>query len=546
MHADPESPVCREEAQLLPDEWLKVKPVAVNGNLSPGIYYPTAGSKRSRTHRHGVTRRSRRRAILKNGECNILKSKISQRRLRFLQDMFTTLVDAQWRWTLLVFTLSFILSWLGFALIWWLIAFTHGDLEPDHLPNMQESTNWKPCVFNIYDFTSCFLFSIETQHTIGYGSRTTTEECPEAIFIMCLQSIVGVMIQAFMVGIVFAKMTRPKHRTQTLLFSRYAVICQRDGELCLMFRVGDLRKSHIIGASVRAQLIRSRTTKEGEVLSHYQTELELNADGCDSNLFFIWPITMVHKINADSPFYGVSAADILQERFEIVVILEGTIESTGQTTQARSSYTTSEIMWGHRFVPLVTYNRERQGYEVDYSKFEETTQVDTPLCSAKELDEFYGSQGDRRSIDWFKNQNYDEDIEMGTLRQYQTVFNTQFNYSFFVPKKDLCGKCELYKQADDDKKQLLQEDYDKYIKNKERVWKLKEEEKKNLDHNKSTVAIFYLEKKFSSRVMERVGRGRKTAAASTAIYDVEDLKCAYSKLIPVTKVLYNDLKSLCS
>ncbi|XP_023942569.2 G protein-activated inward rectifier potassium channel 3-like isoform X1 [Bicyclus anynana] len=353
---------------------------------------------RSRSHRHGASRRTRRRAILKNGECNILKSRISQRRLRFLQDMFTTLVDAQWRWTLLVFTLSFILSWLGFALIWWLIAFTHGDLELDHLPPMQESNGWKPCVFNIFDFTSCFLFSIETQHTIGYGARTTTEECPEAIFIMCLQSIVGVMIQAFMVGIVFAKMTRPKHRTQTLLFSKHAVVCQRDGELSLMFRVGDLRKSHIIGASVRAQLIRSRTTKEGELLSHYQTELELNADGCDSNLFFIWPITMVHRINANSPFYGVSAADVLQEKFEIVVILEGTIESTGQTTQARSSYTTSEIMWGHRFVPLVTYNRERQGYEVDYSKFEETTQVDTPLCSAKELDEFYGNQADRRSI----------------------------------------------------------------------------------------------------------------------------------------------------
>ncbi|XP_061377318.1 G protein-activated inward rectifier potassium channel 3-like isoform X4 [Danaus plexippus] len=408
MHADPESP-SREEAHLLTDDWYKVKPVSGNGNLSPGVYYPS-GSKRfvdrpvpspiipSRSHRHGASRRTRRRAILKNGECNILKSKISQRRLRFLQDMFTTLVDAQWRWTLLIFTLSFILSWLGFALIWWLIAVTHGDLEPEHLPPMQESSNWKPCVFNINDFTSCFLFSIETQHTIGYGSRTTTEECPEAIFIMCLQSIVGVMIQAFMVGIVFAKMTRPKHRTQTLLFSRYAVVCQRDGELCLMFRVGDLRKSHIIGASVRAQLIRTRTTKEGEVLSHYQTELELNADGCDSNLFFIWPITMVHRINASSPFYGVSAADVLQEKFEIVVILEGTIESTGQTTQARSSYTTSEIMWGHRFVPLVSYNRERQGYEVDYSKFEETSQVDTPLCSAKELDEFYGTQAERRSI----------------------------------------------------------------------------------------------------------------------------------------------------
>ena len=90
------------------------------------------------------------------------------------------------------------------------------------------------------------------------------------------------------VGIVFAKMTRPKHRTQTLLFSKYAVICQRDSELTLMFRVGDMRKSHIIGASIRAQLIKTKMTKEGEVMSQYQTELEIGTDGCASDLFFIW------------------------------------------------------------------------------------------------------------------------------------------------------------------------------------------------------------------------------------------------------------------
>lgn len=48
-----------------------------------------------------------------------------------------------------------------------------------------------------------------------------------------------------------------------------------------------------------------------------------------------------HKINEDSPLYNMSASDILQDRFEIVVILEGCVESTGQTTQARSSYLAS-------------------------------------------------------------------------------------------------------------------------------------------------------------------------------------------------------------
>ncbi|CAL7934928.1 unnamed protein product [Xylocopa violacea] len=354
-------------------------------------------SFRSRSRfRAGPTRKLRRRAVLKNGECNVLQSRISRRSLRFLQDIFTTLVDTQWRWTLLCFSLSFVLSWLGFAVIWWLIAFTHGDFDERHLPQFQIENNWTPCVYNIFSFTSCFLFSIETQHTIGYGSRSTTEECPEAIFVMCIQSIAGVMIQAFMVGIVFAKMSRPKQRTQTLLFSRNAVICQRDGELCLMFRVGDMRKSHIIGATVRAQVIRSRTTKEGEVLSQNQQELAVGTDGQNGDLFFIWPTSIVHKINADSPFYNMSAEDMLTERFEVVAILEGTIESTGQTTQARSSYLPQEILWGHRFEPMVTYSKERQGYEVDYSLFNSTTQVDTPLCSGRELAEFYKVQEELR------------------------------------------------------------------------------------------------------------------------------------------------------
>nr|CAD7450800.1 unnamed protein product [Timema bartmani] len=321
-----------------------------------------------------------------------------------MQDLFTTLVDVQWRWTLLVFALSFILSWLGFALIWWLIAFTHGDLDQDHLPGYQENSNWMPCIKEIYSFSSCFLFSIETQHTIGYGSRSTTEECPEAIFVMCLQSITGVMIQAFMVGIVFAKMSRPKQRTQTLLFSRVAVVCQRDGQLCLMFRVGDMRKSHIIGTTVRAQMIRARTTKEGELIPQSQSELRLGTDGGDENLFFIWPTTVVHRIDKESPLYTTQLSAIISRanhpvcppRFEIVVILEGTIESTGQTTQARSSYLPNEILWGHRFEAVVEYNKERSGYEVDYSRFNNTQLVDTPLCSARDLEEFYRAQDDCR------------------------------------------------------------------------------------------------------------------------------------------------------
>ncbi|ETN59717.1 inwardly rectifying K+ channel protein [Anopheles darlingi] len=188
-----------------------------------------------------------------------------------------------------------------------------------------------------------------------------------------------------MVGIVFAKLSRPKKRAQTLLFSKNAVICHRDGMPCLLFRVGDMRKSHIIEAHVTAQIIRRKVTKEGEVLPFYQQNMEVSCDGGDDRLMFIWPTIVVHKIDRDSPLYNLSAQDMLRERFEIVVMLEGVVESTGMTTQARSSYLPSEILWGHRFESVVSFKRETGEYEVDYTTFNDTYEVDTPLCSARQL-----------------------------------------------------------------------------------------------------------------------------------------------------------------
>ncbi|KAK2089622.1 hypothetical protein P7K49_032288 [Saguinus oedipus] len=57
----------------------------------------------------------------------------------------------------------------------------------------------------------------------------------------------------------------------------------------------------------------------------------------------------------------------------------------GMTCQARSSYITSEILWGYRFTPVLTL--EDGFYEVDYNSFHETYETSTPSLSAKELAE---------------------------------------------------------------------------------------------------------------------------------------------------------------
>jgi len=52
-----------------------------------------------------------------------------------------------------------------------------------------------------------------------------------------------------------------------------------------------------------------------------QQELHIGADGGEDRLMFIWPTTIVHKIDRNSPLYMLSASDMLKERFEVVVML---------------------------------------------------------------------------------------------------------------------------------------------------------------------------------------------------------------------------------
>ncbi|XP_061572674.1 ATP-sensitive inward rectifier potassium channel 12-like [Cololabis saira] len=341
--------------------------------------------------------RLRSRFVKKNGQCNVVFSNMEDKPRRYLADIFTTCVDIRWRYLLLIFTTTFLLSWLLFGLIFWAVALAHGDFnlreDSDGEGSAEEKKNeLRPCILHIQGFIGAFLFSIETQTTIGYGFRCVTEECPIAVVTVVVQSIVGCIIDSFMIGTIMAKMVRPKKRAQTLLFSHHAVIALRDGKLCLMWRMGNMRKSHIVEAHVRAQLIKPYVTAEGEYLPLEQTDIDVGYDDGLDRLFLVSPLVVVHEINKSSPLYNLSHSDLQKEDFEIVVILEGMVEATAMTTQARSSYLSREILWGHRFEPVVFEKGDR--YHVDYSRFHKTYEVpSTPHCSARDLSQMKARSG---------------------------------------------------------------------------------------------------------------------------------------------------------
>ncbi|CAG12632.1 unnamed protein product, partial [Tetraodon nigroviridis] len=386
-----------------------------------GEDYQVVSTNRSITFSAPV-KRKRQRFVEKNGRCNVQHGNLGGETSRYISDLFTTLVDLKWRWNLLIFILTYTVAWLVMASMWWVIAYIRGDLS-----HGGHDSSYTPCVANVYNFPSAFLFFIETEATIGYGHRYITEKCPEGIILFLFQSLLGSIVDAFLIGCMFIKMSQPKKRAETLMFSQDAVISQRDGKLCLMFRVGNLRNSHMVSAQIRCKLIKveqeivfnqhstpsikqpvwvhlksglrfecpqkremglrgtSRQTPEGEFLPLDQCELDVGFGTGADQLFLVSPLTICHEINSKSPFFDLSQRSLMNEQFEIVVILEGIVETTGMTCQARTSYTEDEVLWGHRFLPVMSL--EEGFFRVDYSQFHNTFEVPTPPYSVKEQEE---------------------------------------------------------------------------------------------------------------------------------------------------------------
>jgi potassium inwardly-rectifying channel subfamily J len=120
----------------------------------------------------------------------------------------------------------------------------------------------------------------------------------------------------------------------------------------------------ILGTKISVKMLRTRITVEGEQMTEMQN-ISVNPEtATESCIFFVWPIDIVHIIDEHSPFYDLSAADLGKKRFELVIVLEGTNETSNMTFQSRSSYLPSEIKWGKRFEKMLLYRKDQNKHQV--------------------------------------------------------------------------------------------------------------------------------------------------------------------------------------
>ncbi|KAM3592217.1 uncharacterized protein V6R79_014970 [Siganus canaliculatus] len=312
----------------------------------------------------------KRRYIRKEGNCNVVFRHVPEEWLLFVTDIFTTLVEIRWRVMFLIFALSYILSWLFFGILFWVIAMAHDDLK--------DETN-EPCVYEVRSFTAAFLFSLETQTTIGYGFRGMSENCMIAIIVVTIQDVISCFIDTFVIGIVVAKMASARKRAQTVGFSSCAVVNLHDGFLCLSWRVGDFRRHHLVEGTARAQLVHTTAHATGKMDVTYEDLVVQQRD-----IALVTPTTIFHRIDSGSPLYKMSLVDLRKADFELVVSFTYTDDSTGMLHQTRTSYTPSEILWGQLFQEMIRLSRRY--YRVDYNLFHQTAKVRVPEVSAEEYE----------------------------------------------------------------------------------------------------------------------------------------------------------------
>ncbi|GJQ78531.1 hypothetical protein Trydic_g11645 [Trypoxylus dichotomus] len=348
-----------------------------------------------------------RRLIRKSGKYNVSRHVESQIWDKYLRDLCNTLVHSRWRWTIIAASSSFVLSWLLFGVIWMLISNANGDAEL--------VKNELKCISGVQRFGGYFMLSLETQTTIGYGTRSLNDQCPEVVFIVCLQIILGVAICGLTINIVYIKMTKSQN-IYSRLFSKHAVISRRDGDLCLIFRVRDEDSRHAIGTTITAYILR----KDRETGEPYLENIPLEPYG-----FLIWPLEIVHKITPTSPLWDVSSYNLLSDKFEIIVTLQGTSPTTAQCSRTRTSYISSEILWGHKFKNCNRFVRNLKKYVVNQKFFNKTEEHSTHLCSAKRFAEVYDSlsptAGTPKNCHFKVNIMYNTNQRRGTVVSIETV-----------------------------------------------------------------------------------------------------------------------------
>jgi inward rectifier potassium channel len=194
-------------------------------------------------------------------------------------------------------------------------------------------------------FLTAFFFSVHTFGTIGYGTIS-----PVGMFaniLVTAESIISILLQALVTGMIFARFSRP---TPKVKFSDKAVVAPYGDSSGLMFRLVNTRVSQLI--EVEAKLLFARFVNENGKIARRFDFLNLEREKVT---FFPLAWTVVHPIDEESPLFKLTEQDLMSADAEFLILVTAIDEGFSQTVHTRTSFKPEEIFWNAKFTSI--YNQ---------------------------------------------------------------------------------------------------------------------------------------------------------------------------------------------
>ena len=214
-------------------------------------------------------------------------------------------------------------------------------------------------------FWGAFFFSVETLGTVGYGHSYPATAYGHVV--ATAEIMVGMFGMAVITGVIFVRFSRPMAR---VVFSNTLVISAFDGQPTLMLRVANLRHQAMAEVEFRMTIVRDERIKEGDLMRRFYP-LRLQVAHAIS---FPAALTVRHTIDAQSPLYGQSAAEIERSDTRVFASVVGIDTIMAAPVQSSRDYTWRQMRFGHRFVEI--YNDlDSNRFTVDYGRLHDTEPV---------------------------------------------------------------------------------------------------------------------------------------------------------------------------
>lgn len=216
------------------------------------------------------------------------------------------------------------------------------------------------------EFIEVSAFSAQTLTTVGYGRINPIGLGSDIL--TSFESLFGLLSFAFITGLLYGRFSKPFAR---LLYSENAIIAPFQNKTALMIRVANGRKNQLI--ECESILLLNYLDKENNMRRFINLTLEYNKVNA---LSLSW--TIVHPINEESPLYGLSKAELIDMKAEIIVMFKAYDDTYSQVVHTRTSYIANEIVWGVKFNPMFTRSDNGNTTVLNLKKIGEYSKAELP------------------------------------------------------------------------------------------------------------------------------------------------------------------------